>query len=75
MAQSVGLVLGKPIEMSQESFRESYGGRHELNPDVPRSLNEAIEQKTLTLIACVKCVFELKSPKRVTSTTTEAAND
>ena len=66
MANSVGLALGKPIEISQESFKESYGTSETITSEFdnhPKSLNEAMGEKTLNLVANVKAVFELKPKK------------
>lgn len=74
MANSVGLGLGKPIEISQESFKEFYGNQNPSSGDLnlnsiantlvlPKSWNETISEKTITLVATIKAVFELKPKK------------
>lgn len=75
MANSVGLNLGKPIEINQESFKEFYGDQDvtagsanthilsDSNSVHTKSMTDAINEKTLTMIATIKAVFELKPKK------------
>lgn len=68
LASSVNLGLGKPIEITQESFREFSGQTDQTNEtgtgeQLPKSWNDLINEKTITMNATVNAVFELKSKK------------
>lgn len=68
IAQSVGLQLGKPYEIYQESFKETYGEQIDII-DV-KYLSNLINEKTITVTCNVRVTFDLvksKSKKTIES--------
>lgn len=61
IAQSVGLQLGKPYEIYQESFKETYGEQIDII-DV-KYLSNLISEKTITVTCNVRVTFDLVKAK------------
>jgi hypothetical protein len=62
MARSVGLNLSKPIMIVEESCKEIEGTVSSTSDK--KSVNELIDEKTVTVIVCLNVTFELKLPKK-----------
>jgi len=62
MARSVGLNLSKPIMIVEESCKEIEGTVSSTSDK--KSVNELIDEKTVTVIVCFNVTFELKLPKK-----------
>jgi hypothetical protein len=65
LAKSVGLNLGKPIQIYEESCKEIEGTNNASgSTEIKRSLNDLIEEKTITVIVNLNVTFELKANKK-----------
>ena len=62
MARSVGLNLSKPIMIVEESCKEIEGTVSSTSDK--KSVNELIDEKTVTVIVCFNVTFELKLSKK-----------
>lgn len=63
LARSVNLVVGKPMDISEEKIREDYGALAEANADSSpelKSLAQLINEKTIKIIVNVNVTFELR---------------
>ena len=63
LARSVNLVVGKPMDISEEKIREDYGVLAEANADSSpelKSLAHLINEKTIKIIVNVNVTFELR---------------
>jgi uncharacterized protein YggE len=63
LARSVNLVVGKPLEISEEKIREEYDASTEINTESSpelKSLAQLIHQKTIKIIVNVNVTFELR---------------
>ena len=66
MARSVGLNLAKPVSIVEESCKETEGNAslNGSNIDAKKSINELVEEKTITVTVCLNVTFELKLAKK-----------
>lgn len=65
LAKSVGLNLGKPINIFEESCKEIEGTNNTSgSAESKKSINDLIEEKTITIIVNLNVTFELKATKK-----------
>ena len=60
IARSCGLTLGKPVCINEETSQVREGIFCEQHSSEPMSLNDLIEEKTVSVSVSIKVTFELR---------------